>query len=173
MPHCHRYSKNYDFYKSWIWLGSKIDTLPSWSWYSPENVWNVCSNFIEIIRQTGKMKRIITLMCSCILHSIMLKGRSTKFSTLWGVGTYIFWTAFYVGICQKINSGALVHIIDFQKKKTKFATLVEMSISDKISCHKAHLYFLMCNDPYFHVVYAPKINSGSTHKIKFPKTKFS
>ena len=27
MPHCHRCSKNYDFYKSLIWLRSKIDTL--------------------------------------------------------------------------------------------------------------------------------------------------
>ena len=30
----------------------------------------------------------------------------------------------------------------------------------------------MRNDPYFHVGYAPKINSGSTHNIKFQK-KFS
>ena len=51
-------------------------------------------------------------------------------------------------------------------------TLVEVNISDKISRHKAHLYFLMHNDPYFHVGYAPKINSGSTHNIKFQKIKF-
>ena len=31
---------------------------------------------------------------------------------------------------------------------------VEMSISDKISLHKERLYFLMRNDPYFHVGYA-------------------
>ena len=28
----------------------------------------------------------------------------------------------------------------------------------------------MHNDPYFHVGYAPKINSGNTHNIKFQKT---
>ena len=51
--------------------------------------------------------------------------------------------------------------------------LVEVGISDKISQHKPHLCFLMRNDLYFHVGYAAKINSGSTHNIKFQKTKFS
>ena len=47
-------------------------------------------------------------------------------------------------------------------------TLVEPKVSDKISRHKADLYFLMHNDPCFHVGvgYVPKINSGSTHNIK-------
>ena len=48
------------------------------------------------------------------------------------------------------------------------STLVEMSISP----HKAHLYFLMRNDPNFPVGYAPKIKSGASHNIKFQKTKF-
>ena len=47
-------------------------------------------------------------------------------------------------------------------------TLVKPKVSD-ISRHKADLYFLMRNDPYFHVGYVPKINSGSTHNIKFQK----
>ena len=51
-------------------------------------------------------------------------------------------------------------------------TVHEMSMSDKISHHQAHLDFLMRNDPYFHMGYARKINFGSTHNIKFQKTKF-
>ena len=35
------------------------------------------------------------------------------------------------------------------------------------SPHKLDLHFLMRNDPYFHVGYAPKIKSGASHKIKF------
>ena len=31
----------------------------------------------------------------------------------------------------------------------------------------------MRNDPYFHVGYVPKIESGASHNIKFQKTKFS
>ena len=49
-------------------------------------------------------------------------------------------------------------------------TLVKVSISDKISRQEPHLYFLMHKDLYFHVGYAAKINSGSTHNIKFQKT---
>ena len=50
-------------------------------------------------------------------------------------------------------------------------TLVELevSISDKISPHKVRLYFLMRNDPNFHVGYAPKIESGASSYIKFQK----
>ena len=41
------------------------------------------------------------------------------------------------------------------------------------SPHKPHLHFLKRNGPYFHEDYAPKIESGASHNIKFKKTEFS
>merc|ERR1712020_56604 len=52
-------------------------------------------------------------------------------------------------------------------------TLLEPKVSAKISPHKPDLHFLMRNDLYFHMGYAPKIKSGASHNIKFQKTKFS
>ena len=52
-------------------------------------------------------------------------------------------------------------------------TLVETKFQTQYSPHKPDLHFLMRNDPYFHVGYAPKIKSGASHNIKFQKTKFS
>ena len=47
-----------------------------------------------------------------------------------------------------------------------FVTLVETKSQTKYSSHKPDLHFLMRNDPYFHVGYAPKIESGASHNIK-------
>ena len=52
-------------------------------------------------------------------------------------------------------------------------TLVETKFQTQYSPHKPDLHFLMRNDPYFYVGYAPKIESGASHNIKFQKTKFS
>ena len=52
-------------------------------------------------------------------------------------------------------------------------TLVETKSQTWYSPHRPDLHFLVCNDPYFHVGYAPKIESGASHNIKFQKTKFS
>ena len=49
----------------------------------------------------------------------------------------------------------------------------KLSSQTQYSRHKPHLCFLMRNDLYFYVGFAAKINSVSTHNIKFKKTEFS
>ena len=51
-------------------------------------------------------------------------------------------------------------------------TVHEMSMSDKISHHQAHLDFLMRNDPYFHMGYALKIESGASQNRILPEIIF-
>ena len=72
---------------------------------------------------------------------------------------------FVVILTKNMVSKAVQEITMFFSKWIN-SKMKEPKVSDKISPHKANLYFLMRNDPYFHVGYAPKINFGSTHNIK-------
>ena len=47
-----------------------------------------------------------------------------------------------------------------------FYTLVKTKFQTQYSPHKPDLHFLMRKDPYFHVGYALKIESGASHNIK-------